>query len=166
MEEGVRKLNLRSDGVMLGVDAAVWQAALAQGEVDPVVNICHAPIAGTAAYRTHVAAITDFVGCHFHAHGNEDYAIVRGQGRLHWGKVVKTTGGYDVAWETPVSVAVGDSFRIPEGYAHQLENLGHDALVILFGCPDAHLDDRADRAMLPVAPELFKARLIKRSVGP
>ncbi len=161
MNEGVHKLNLKSDGAMLGISTAAWQSALKRCEADPGAQIRHAPIAGTAAYRTHVAEIGESVTCHFHQRGDEDYAILSGRGRLHWGAVVKTAdGAFDVAWEAPLSVASGDSFRIPAGYAHQLENLGRDAMVILFGCPDSHIDDCADRIMLPTAPELVRARSV------
>jgi mannose-6-phosphate isomerase-like protein (cupin superfamily) len=148
-ERASEKLRLRSGGESLGVETAAWQAALGSAVPDPVVNIRHAPIAGSAEYRTHVAAIPRQVGCHFHAEGDEDYAVVAGKGTLHWGKVSKDGR---VAWEQPVEVSEGDSFVIPEGYAHQLRKRGDGDLVIVFGCPDSHLDDDKDRTVLPDAP--------------
>ncbi len=142
-------LKLKSQGDLLGVSAAQWQNALSQAEADPTVGIRHAQVAGDAQRRVHVAAIPQQVGCHFHARGDEDYAVVQGQGTLHWGDV---EAGNVVRWETPVQVSAGDSFTIPEGYAHQLRRRGDGDLVILFACPDSHLDDDVDRTMLPDAP--------------
>jgi dTDP-4-dehydrorhamnose 3,5-epimerase-like enzyme len=48
----------------------------------------------------------------------------------------------------------GQNFTIPEGYAHQLERTGQEELVILFSCPDSHLDNDKDRLMLSDAPGL------------
>jgi mannose-6-phosphate isomerase-like protein (cupin superfamily) len=148
LEKAKQKLHLKSDGNSLGIDKPVWQAALSGAVADPVVHIRHAPIKGTPEYRIHVAAIPSQVGCHFHAHGNEDYAVVSGKGTLHWGKAVPDSKGWQVEWETPVDVTEGDSFVIPEGYAHQLRKRGAGDLVILFGCPDSHLNDAEDRTLL------------------
>ena len=154
MNEQKKKLKLVSNGHALGIQPNVWKNALSQAKPDPVVHIRHAAIGGNADYRIHVAAILQKVGCHFHAHGNEDYAIVSGHGTLHWGKVVPSSNGPNVVWEKPVDVDTGDSFVIPEGYAHQLAKHGEEDLIILFGCPDAHLDDSIDRTILPNAPTL------------
>ena len=116
---GEQRLQLRKDGYSLGVSTERWEEALKTAVPDEVVKIRHAGIEGSASCRTHVAAIPDRVGCHFHAHGNEDYAVVSGQGELHWGKVTKIATEYSVAWEEPMPVQQGDSFVIPEGYAHQ-----------------------------------------------
>ena len=145
-------IKVKSDGLALGIAEHAWREALAKAIPDPVVGIRHAPIKGDASYRFHVAAIPTQVGCHFHADGDEDYAVVAGSGTLHWGKPVKSDGGYAVQWGKPIDVSTGDSFVIPEGYAHQLRKRGADDLVILFACPDSHLDDTKDRTMLPSAP--------------
>lgn len=146
------KLNLRQNGDALGVLQSDWQNALARAEPDSVVGIRHAALNGEEDYRLHVAAIPERVGCHYHSHGDEDYAVVKGEGTLFWGKVL--SGGI-IDWENPVDVRVGDSFVIPEGYAHQLKNNNDgDDLVIVFGCPDDHLDDKADRTILSDAPGL------------
>lgn len=91
------------------------------------------------------------MGAHFHAVGSEDYAVVSGQGTLYWGKV-KTDekfGEFRIYQEPPVTVKTGDSFVIPEGYAHQLKSTGDEELVIVFGCPDHHLSGDHDRTILP-----------------
>jgi mannose-6-phosphate isomerase-like protein (cupin superfamily) len=152
IEKAKQKLHLKSEGGSLGIDQTVWQAALDKAVPDPVVHIRHAPVGGTSEYRIHVAAIPLQVGCHFHARGNEDYAVVSGEGTLYWGKAVQDSKVYRVDWETPVDVGKDDSFVIPEGYAHQLRKRGVGDLVILFGCPDSHLNDDEDRTLLADAP--------------
>lgn len=142
-------LKLKSQGDLLGVSPAQWQGALSSAEADPTVGIRHAQVDGDAQRRVHVAAIPQKVGCHFHAHGDEDYAVVQGLGTLHWGEVKEQN---IVSWEKPVEVKAGDSFTIPEGFAHQLRRRGDGDLVILFACPDSHLDDDVDRTMLADAP--------------
>ena len=55
-----------------------------------------------------------------------------------------------VAWQQPLRVKAGDSFVIPEGFAHQLVRDGDAPLTIIFACPDSHLAD--DRFLLPDSP--------------
>ena len=148
----ISSIEVNHDGLSLGIAESAWREALAKAVPDPIVGIRHAPIKGDTSYRFHVAAIPTQVGCHFHAHGNEDYAVVSGSGTLYWGKPVRGSDGYSVQWGKPVDVTTGDSFVIPEGYAHQLRKRGAGDLVILFACPDSHLDDTKDRTMLPSAP--------------
>mgnify|MGYP003394137874 CR=1 FL=1 len=141
----------------LGVAQTAWQSALAKAPLDPLTNIRHAVIdGGTAESRTHVAAIPERVKNHVHFEGREDYAVVGGKGRLHWGKVVQNEQGqYSVPQaETPVVIEAGHIFVIPNGYAHQLERVGNEDLTILFNCPDSHLNNDLDRVMLPDAPTL------------
>ncbi|MCK5086903.1 MAG: hypothetical protein KAQ90_05250 [Melioribacteraceae bacterium] len=145
-------LKLEKFGNNLSIAEAEWKKALAVAEPDPVVGIRHAVVSGDEHYRIHVAAIPNQVGCHFHKVGNEDYEIVEGNGILYWGIVTIDNGKFTVNWEEPVNVNCGDSFVIPEGYAHQLCKLGDSDLTILFGCPDTHIDDSADRFILPDAP--------------
>ena len=148
------KLSLKSDNTCLNVDESEWKEKLSITTPDPIVGIYHAPLRGNEDYRLHVASIPEKVGCHFHRKGNEDYAVVSGSGTLHWGKVSESGGNYTVSWETPVNVESGDNFVIPEGYAHQLAKRGESNLIILFGCPDSHLDDNQDRTILPDASTL------------
>jgi mannose-6-phosphate isomerase-like protein (cupin superfamily) len=145
-------LQLHSDCQSLGVSELAWRSRLREAQTDSSVGILHAALSGDSDYRLHVASIPSQVGCHFHAIGNEDYAVVSGSGTLHWGKVSKTEEVYAVNWENPVAVKTGDSFIIPEGYAHQLRSRGTENLVIIFGCPDSHLNDAQDRTLLPDAP--------------
>jgi mannose-6-phosphate isomerase-like protein (cupin superfamily) len=145
-------LQLHSDRHSLGVAESVWRSHLQEAQTDASVGILHAALSGNSDYRLHVASIPSQVGCHFHAIGNEDYAVVSGAGTLHWGKVSTTKDAYQVNWEHPVAVKTGDRFVIPEGYAHQLRSGGEENLVIIFGCPDSHLNNAQDRTLLPDAP--------------
>lgn len=148
-------LQLRRGGDSLGIAEASWRQALVRAAPDPIVGIRHAEIQGDKDYRIHVAAIPQQVGCHFHRKGNEDYSVVEGKGILHFGLVTNDPSGPTVRpqdWRQ-LQVSAGDSFVIPEGYAHQLGRTGTGDLTILFGCPDSHLNDSIDRTILPNAPE-------------
>ncbi len=57
-----------------------------------------------------------------------------------------------VVWQKPLAVKAGDSFVIPEGFAHQLVRDGESPLTIIFACPDSHLGD--DRFLLPDSPHI------------
>ncbi|MGC1308011.1 MAG: cupin domain-containing protein [Phormidesmis sp.] len=147
-EENAQIIKFKADGFSLGVERLQWQTSLSQAKPDRAVNIRHGEISGDGSYRTHVAAIPAQVSCHFHTEGDEDYAIVEGEGILFFGK---TTNGKvnSQDWKS-ITVRAGDSFVIPEGYAHQLCKTGAKELTIVFGCPDSHLN--YDRYLLPDAP--------------
>lgn len=55
-----------------------------------------------------------------------------------------------VAWQQPLRVKAGDSFVIPQSFAHQLVRDGESPLTIIFACPDSHLNE--DRFLLPDSP--------------
>lgn len=55
-----------------------------------------------------------------------------------------------VAWQQPLQVRAGDSFVVPQGFAHQLVRTGESPLTIIFACPDSHLGE--DRFLLPDSP--------------
>lgn len=57
-----------------------------------------------------------------------------------------------VAWQQPLQVKAGDSFVIPEGFAHQLVRSGEAPLTIIFACPDSHLNE--NRFLLPDSPQI------------
>ena len=157
---GKDKLQLQSDHSSLGVARAAWTAALKKVEADPIANIRHAVIGKdpkNEGNNLHVAEIPDRVANHVHMHGIEEYAVVQGEGTLYWGEVKELEKAFIVPYpEEPAFVKEGDSFNIPAGYAHQLKNEGrlHEPLVIIFSCPDSHLDNTQDRFMLPpLAPQ-------------
>lgn len=144
------KLKLNSPESAMNILEKDWLEALKKAKPDPVVGILHADLGGRENWRNHVASIPDKVGCHFHEKGDEIYEVVSGSATLYWGKVQRREdGSYQVIEEKPVDLRTGDSFVVPEGYAHQLKSTGQTPLVITFACPDSHLDDDQDRTMLP-----------------
>ena len=101
-----------------------------------------------------MAEIKDKVSNHYHQRGLEHYFIVQGKGVLHTGQVTEDN---EIEWIKPQTVIEGDHFIIKEGFAHQLENsLGGKNLIILFGCPDSHLNNDEDRFFLPDSPDIKK----------
>ena len=148
------KLRFNESAYRLQVPETEWMTALKSAERDPSVGIKHAALNGDIHWRIHVASIPQQVGCHFHQQDDETYEVVQGRSILHFGRAVSKGGTYQVQWETPVSVAAGDCFVVPEGYAHQLQRQGNEHLTILFACPDSHLDDEGDRTLLPDSPHL------------
>ena len=148
--ENAQIISLNRDHKALGVRDSEWREHLNNAVPDEVVGIKHQEISGNSDCRIHVAAIPKQVGCHYHAIGEEDYAVVEGSGILFFGKVENGEVA-PISWRS-IAVSTGDSFVIPEGFAHQLRRTGQNDLTILFRCPDSHLDDKADRHMLPDAP--------------
>lgn len=127
----------------------IWEPPLGTATVDSAVDITHATLDGNKESRNHVAIINKSVGCHSHSVGDETYQIVSGDGTLYWGEVQEGSDGVcTIIEEVPVDVKMGDSFIIPEGYAHQLVNTGEKPLIITFNCPDSHLKDDEDRKLL------------------
>jgi oxalate decarboxylase/phosphoglucose isomerase-like protein (cupin superfamily) len=116
-----------------------WQTALAKAESDYVAKIRHGRLKGNEFWRLHVAEISDKVACHVHDSGIEVYEIVSGKGTLFYGPIVLAGGKPIVKFVKELSVTEGDVFIVPEGYAHQLLNIGSEPLIILFACPDSHL---------------------------
>ena len=146
-------LNLRRDGESLGVQEVEWRRLLDSAETDAVVGIRHVEVSGTEFRRLHVALIPVRVGCHFHRVGDEEYSVVQGRGTMHFGLVDESEGQPEVNEWLSLEVQEGDTFTIPQQYAHQLTSSTSEELVIVFACPDSHLDDR-DRTMLPDAPSI------------
>lgn len=128
------------------VEEHIWRQALENAQPDPVARIRHAIVGGEAIWRVHVAEIQHKVACHVHFAGEEQYEVVSGSGKLFYGPVLTGSSGHKVHWQKPLPVTTGDTFIIPEGYAHQLVLDGAVPLIILFACPDSHLGN--DRTVL------------------
>ena len=61
-----------------------------------------------------------------------------------------------VRWDMPTEIKPGDFFIIPNGVVHSLVS-GKKTLRFLFGCPDAHLDDKKDKVVLKdCVPPVYK----------
>jgi mannose-6-phosphate isomerase-like protein (cupin superfamily) len=145
-------LSLRQDSSALAVPESQWRNLLNTAQPDSLARIRRIEISGTPESRIHVASIPQQVGCHFHRVGGELYSVVAGRGTIHFGLVEERADGPVVRVWYQLDVRAGDTFTIPQGYAHQLEKAGGQELVILFECPDSHLNE--DRIFLPDSPNL------------
>ena len=149
MTDEKRKLQFNSTASKINIPYQTWKNALQGSIYDTAVGINHAPLSGNNNNRNHVASIDNKVGAHFHTHGDEKYEIVSGSGTLYWGKVnAGNSKNLTISEEKPIKVKAGDSFIIPQTYAHQLVNTCKNPLIITFSCPDSHLDDTQDRTCL------------------
>ena len=128
-----------------------WRRAVEQAVPDPKVGVRIARLCGDEQFGLYVASVPDRVGCHVHFHGSETYEILEGHGELHLGFVSGRDHG-PIKWRKPEPVEAGDAFMIGEGFAHQLRNKGQGDLVVIFGCPPSHLDNRLDRLMIDAPP--------------
>jgi mannose-6-phosphate isomerase-like protein (cupin superfamily) len=89
------------------------------------------------------AAVSRQVGAHVHMLSPETYLVLHGHGLIHIGEVDLRGGNPVAAWQKPMGVSQNDMFTIPAGYAHSLENLGTEPLVIVFfGSPRNLTTDR------------------------
>lgn len=73
---------------------------------------------------------------HYHAVGIEIYQIITGRGEMHLGDL-QPDG--EIIWGEPLTLQPGDCFTIPAGIVHQLANPSAEPLLVIFGCPAAHL---------------------------
>ncbi len=90
-------------------------------------------------------------------HGGEVYYILSGKGIMHTGLVNAGKSGANAEWgkKLKLRVKAGDSFLIPPGYAHSLENTADVPLLIAFRCPNSHLTDQ-DRIIVKNFPAYMK----------
>lgn len=116
-----------------------------KGKKDSVVGISLAHLAGTDDFSLYCTEISPNkrVGAHYHTKGTEFYQIINGEGNIYVGTPL-TSGAVD--WDKPTKVAKGDFFMIDEGQVHQLHNTSKKDLVVIFGCPNAHIT--TDRVMV------------------
>lgn len=123
-----------------------WQIALRAAIPDVLAGISHAALCGTEEFRLHVTRLEPGtrVKAHRHMEGEELYIIVSGEGLLYTGTVDENA---QTDWTEPLAVSPGDTFCIRPKQVHQLHNTGSEPLVLIFGCPDAHLG--ADRFIVP-----------------
>jgi mannose-6-phosphate isomerase-like protein (cupin superfamily) len=104
---------------------------------DPLVGIRIIRVTGDDAMGLYIAEPDpeNRITAHFHTHGNEIYCILRVNGRIHTGQ----PGNREtVTRDTPVDLAGGDSFTVPEGMVHSLENTGRGPLLFHVCTPSSH----------------------------
>ena len=117
---------------------------LDQLELDSKANIKHCELKGEKQLRYHLAEIPIRVGCHVHFEDNEQYWIISGIGELFLSTVGRKT--LESGNISSFKVSQDNSFIIEPGIAHQLVNRSEEeSLIIVFACPDSHLNDNEDR---------------------
>jgi len=106
--------------------------------LDDVVGIRVALLTGSDEFSLFGAEIAPRkkVGAHYHQSGIEIYQIVEGNGMMHTGM---PNDNNHVNWHNSVSVKKGDCFTVNEGEVHQLVNEIDSELIVIIGCPKAHL---------------------------
>ncbi len=117
---------------------------------DDSASIARARIKKIGDLTLNIAIITDSVAIHVHRTGKEFYKIVSGSGEMHTAFVPKNTSSIKKNEISLVEVQKGDVILIPENYAHMLKNTCKNPLIILFICPQSHLQDDGDREFVEV----------------
>ncbi len=129
-------------GISLVTEAPVvtnFNQALQSAKLDEGAGIAHAALAGSADFRVHITKLLPGakVKAHRHDEGDELYIIQAGTATLYTGRSVEDEAE---EWFEPVAVEEGATFTVSPGMLHQLHNTGDTPLVLIFGCPDSHLD--------------------------
>jgi Mannose-6-phosphate isomerase len=105
---------------------------------DPLVGIRITRVTGDDEMGMYIAELEPKrrVTAHFHPHGSEIYCILRGNARIHTGRPgTRET----VTWDDPADLDEGDSFTVPEGTVHSLENTGPMPVLFLALAPSSHI---------------------------
>ncbi len=129
-------------GISLVTEAPVvtnFNEALQSAELDEGAGVAHAALAGSVDFRVHITKLLPGakVKAHRHDEGDELYIIQAGTATLYTGRSVEDEAE---EWFEPVAVEAGATFTVSPGMLHQLHNTGDTPLVLIFGCPDSHLD--------------------------
>jgi mannose-6-phosphate isomerase-like protein (cupin superfamily) len=118
-----------------------WFSILESSPYDDIVGIRIAKLTGDTRFSTYLTVIDPgkSVSPHYHKNGDEHYHIISGRGEITLTDLVgmKTT---------TVAVDGQTSFTVPENTLHQLKNSGEDPLILMFNCPESHLNE--DRFVL------------------
>ena len=94
-----------------------------------------------------------YVTSHYHPNlkgGTEWYLVIEaGDGAVMCtGKPkIKNQKTVGVEWDEPTPIREKDFFVVPNGTVHSLVS-GKNRLRFIFGCPDAHLDNKRDKVVL------------------
>lgn len=124
-----------------GMKLVNWRAELERSKYDHNVGIRIAKLAGNPEFCTYLTVIDPgkAVVAHFHKHGDEHYHIVQGEGEV----TLTDIGGHETITTT---VCGRSSFVVPPNTLHRLRNSGAEQLILMFSCPESHLD--SDRFFL------------------
>jgi oxalate decarboxylase/phosphoglucose isomerase-like protein (cupin superfamily) len=118
-----------------------WKFELQHCAYDAAVGIKIAKLAGDGKFSTYLTAIDPgkSVNAHYHKNGDEHYHIIKGHGEITLIDVASKL-------KTTNQVSAFHSFVVPENTSHQLKNTGNEPLILMFSCPESHLQE--DRFML------------------
>jgi mannose-6-phosphate isomerase-like protein (cupin superfamily) len=113
--------------------------ALLGAQLDSKVGIAIVCLAGNDDFALYAAELAPgkSVTAHYHSKGVEIYHVLEGAGIMHTGIAEDINR---VRWNKPLKVKAGDCFNVEEREVHQLQNTGDKRLLVVFGCPNAHLN--------------------------
>jgi mannose-6-phosphate isomerase-like protein (cupin superfamily) len=116
------------------VEIIDWKSRLNCCKYDANVGIRIARLAGDGGFATYLTVIDpgQSVTPHYHASGDEHYHILSGAGEVSLYDRVANT-----AQTAPVSEQ--QSFVVNANTVHCLKNTGAEPLVLMFSCPESHL---------------------------
>ena len=112
-----------------------WESMLNKANHDSKVGIKIAKLNEYNGISTFLTTLDvgKSVTPHFHKEGVEHYHIIQGHGTLHLKNMLDGT-------TYSLSIKAHQSFTIEENILHQLTNNGQSQLVLMFSCPETHLD--------------------------
>jgi mannose-6-phosphate isomerase-like protein (cupin superfamily) len=113
-----------------------WEDEINCGENDKFVGIKIAKLSGDKKFSSYVTVIEPgkFVADHYHKCGMEHYHIIQGTGEIKLIDVA--TGKKEI-----IAVKEHSSFSIHENMSHSLKNTGNCDLLLIFSCPESHLNE-------------------------
>jgi mannose-6-phosphate isomerase-like protein (cupin superfamily) len=113
--------------------------ALRCAQLDSKVGIAIVRLAGNDDFALYAAELAPgkAVTAHYHSTGVEIYFIAEGDGIMHTGLVKDKNL---VQWNKPLTVKTGDCFNVEAREVHQLQNTADKRLLVVFGCPNSHLN--------------------------
>jgi mannose-6-phosphate isomerase-like protein (cupin superfamily) len=123
------------------MDIVNWFSKLECGAYDEIVGIRITKLTGNTEFSTYLTVIDSgkAVSPHYHKNGDEHYHIIRGRGEIVLTDLVSMK-------KTIIPVDEKISFTVPENTLHQLKNTGEEPLMLMFSCPQSHLNE--DRFLL------------------
>jgi mannose-6-phosphate isomerase-like protein (cupin superfamily) len=117
------------------INKVTWRKALQNSSYDEKVGIKIARLLTDTALSTFISEIDPGKGvtAHYHMEGNEHYHILQGEGMVE----IKNMATQE---QSQFQVTSGESFIVPENVLHKLTNTGTIPLILMFSCPERHLD--------------------------
>lgn len=117
------------------IDIIKWEEVINNCVADNAVGIRIAKLAGDPSFSTFITSIdiNKSVNPHYHKEGDEHYHIISGKGKVSLMNIA--TGE-----EENRIVSAQESFVVKENMLHKLTNVGDSPLILMFSCPQSHLE--------------------------